>query len=265
MEAELVERYLARTGYQGPRAPTLDALHALSAAHAKSIPFENLDVLLGAGIDISPDAVFAKLVEQRRGGYCFEQNGLFLRVLTAFGFQATPMAARVHMGQPRTFMPPRTHLFVRVDMEDGSVWLTDVGVGSMSLTAAIRFELDLEQVTPHEPRRIVRDGDRYFHQARLGDDWLDVYQFTGEVMPAIDQELGNWYTSAHPQSHFRRDLMVARAADDGARVTLLKTELKQRAKDGRATITPVQSEEHLRELLATHFGVRLPSGARIPT
>jgi N-hydroxyarylamine O-acetyltransferase len=206
--------------------------------------------------------VFTKLVEQRRGGYCFEQNGLFLRVLSALGFQATPMAARVHMGQPRDFMPPRTHLFLRVVLEDGSVWLTDVGIGSMSLTAAIRFELDLEQPTPHEPRRLVRDGDRYFHQARLGDEWMDVYQFTGEVMPTIDQELGNWYTSAHPASHFRRDLMVARAADDGARVALLKTELKQRAKNGQAIVTPVQSPEHLLELLDVHFGVRLPPGTR---
>lgn len=263
MDAELLERYLARTGYQGPRAPTLDALHALTAAHSKSIPFENLDVLLGKGIDIAPEAVFAKLVEQRRGGYCFEQNGLFLRALTALGFQATPMAARVHMGQPRDFMPPRTHLFLRVVLEDGSVWLTDVGIGSMSLTAAIRFELDVEQTTPHEPRRLVRDGDRYFHQARLGDDWMDVYQFTGEVMPMIDQELGNWYTSAHPRSHFRRDLMVARAADDGARLALLRTELKQRAKNGQATITPVESPEHLLELLEAHFGVRLPPGTEL--
>jgi N-hydroxyarylamine O-acetyltransferase len=262
MQAEQLDRYLARVGYRGPRTPSLEALHALTAAHSTSIPFENLAVLLGQGIDIAPDAVFAKLVEQRRGGYCFEQNGLFLRVLTALGFQATPMAARVHMGQPRDFVPPRTHLFVRVGFDDGSVWLSDVGIGSMSLTAAIRFELDLEQATPHEPRRIVRDGDRYFHQARLGDEWLDVYQFSGEIMPRIDQELGNWYTSTHPQSHFRRDMMVARAAADGGRLSLLKTELKQRARDGHAEVTNVRSPEHLRELLASHFGIRLPEGTR---
>ncbi|HTU56944.1 MAG TPA: arylamine N-acetyltransferase, partial [Polyangiales bacterium] len=212
--------------------------------------------------DISPEVVFTKLVEQRRGGYCFEQNGLFLRVLSALGFQATPMAARVHMGQPRDYMPPRTHLFLRVVLDDGSVWLTDVGIGSMSLTAAIRFELDVEQATPHEPRRLVRDGDRYFHQARLGNEWMDVYQFTGEVMPEIDRELGNWYTSAHPSSHFRRDLMVARAADDGGRLALLETELKQRAKNGHAMVTPVQSPEHLLQLLHTHFGIRLPPGTQ---
>jgi N-hydroxyarylamine O-acetyltransferase len=262
MKAEQLERYFSRVGYGGPRTPSLEALHALTAAHSTSIPFENLDVLLGKGIDIAPDAVFAKLVEQRRGGYCFEQNGLFLRVLTTLGFQATPMAARVHMGQPRDFMPARTHLFVRVRLDDGSVWLSDVGIGSMSLTAAIRFELDLEQATPHEPRRIVRDGDRYFHQARLGDQWMDVYQFTGEVMPEIDRELGNWYTSAHPQSHFRRDLMVARAAANGGRVALLRTELKQRASDEHAEVTSVRSPEHLLELLVSHFGIHLPAATR---
>lgn len=249
-------------GYQGPRAASLETLHALTAAHAKAVPFENIDVLLGKGIELAPDAVFKKLVDEHRGGYCFEQNGLFLRVLTALGFQATPMAARVHMGQPRDFMPPRTHLFVRIVLEDGSVWLSDVGIGSMSLTAAIRFEPELVQSTPHEPRRIVRDGACYFHQARLGDQWMDVYQFTGELMPPIDQELGNWYTSAHPSSHFRRDLMVARADEDGARVTLLKTELKRRAANGEAELTSVRSPEHLLELLATHFGIHLPRGTR---
>ena len=262
MEAEWLERYFARVGYLGPRTPSLEALHALTAAHSRGIPFENLDVLLGKGIDLAPDGVFAKLVEARRGGYCFEQNGLFLRVLTAIGFVASPMAARVHMGKPRDYLPPRTHLFVRVVLADGSVWLTDVGIGSMSLTAAIRFELNLVQTTPHEPRRIVQDGERYFHQAWLGDHWQDVYQFTGEAMPAIDQELGNWYTSAHPHSHFRHDLMVARPVADGGRLALLKTELKQRAADGHAQVTSVRSPEHLLDLLATHFDIHLPPGTR---
>jgi len=263
MEPSELDKYFARVGYTGPREPTIDVLHALTAAHAQSIPFENLDVLLRVGVDIRPDAVFAKLVERRRDGYCFEQNGLFLRVLTALGFDATPLAARVLMGQPRTHTPARTHMFLRVTI-NGSSWLTDVGIGSMSLTAAIRFAVDLVQETPHETRRIVREGERYYHQAKLGAEWSDVYVFTGEEMPLIDREVGNWYTSTHPQSHFARDMMVARAQSGGRRVALLNGELKERQRDGHADVTRVASSEQLLELLEASFGIVLPAGTRFP-
>ena len=193
-----LDAYCARVGYDGPRAPTLPALHAITAAHTRTIPFENLDVLLGRGIDLDPAAIFAKLVVQRRGGYCFEQNGLLLMVLEALGFRVAPISARVRWQRPRDFTPPRTHVVLRVEL-DGTSWLTDVGVGGMSLTAALRLEADIEQATPHEPRRLLREGGRWFHQVRLGDAWHDVCEFTLEEMPAIDRELGNWYTSAHPQ------------------------------------------------------------------
>src|SRR5689334_22686545 len=107
-----LDSYLARIGYDGPRAPTLPVLRALTAAHTQAIPFENLDVLLGRRIDLAIDAVFDKLVRRRRGGYCFEQNGLLLQVLQALGFEARPVSARVRIDRPRTDTPPRTHMFV---------------------------------------------------------------------------------------------------------------------------------------------------------
>ena len=239
-----LRRYFARVGYEGPREPTLD-------------------VLLGRGIDLGEDALLDKLVERRRGGYCFEQNGLFLAVLTAVGFDVTPLSARVRLDRPREFTPPRTHLFLRVVI-DGVPFLTDVGVGGLSLTAAIRFETGPRQSTPHEPRRIVHEDGRYFHQARLGSEWVDVYEFTGEAMPPVDREVANWYTSAHPQSHFKNRLIVARAGDDGVRYTLLNDELKVRGRDGRAVVTPIESDERLLALLSEHFGLAFPAGTRFP-
>jgi len=253
--------YLARIGYTGPREPTLDVLHALTAAHAQAIPFENLDVLLGRGIELGPDAVFDKLVRRRRGGYCFEQNGLFLEALTALGFHAVPLSARVRIDRPRDVLPPRTHLFLRVEVA-GESWLTDVGVGALSLTRALRFAVDDEQATPHEPRRIVRLEGRWFHQARLGDAWSDVYEFTGEEMPPIDRELANWFTSTHPQSHFLGRLIVARAATGGRRITLQNGELKVRERDGRATVQTILSPEELLIVLAERFGLHFPPGTR---
>jgi N-hydroxyarylamine O-acetyltransferase len=131
-----LEAYLARIGYLGPRAPTLEVLRALTAAHAQAIPFENLDVLLGRRIALDVDALFDKLVRQRRGGYCFEQNGLFLHVLATLGFDVRPLSARVRLDRPRSDTPPRTHMFLRVELGNES-WLTDVGVGGLSLTAPL--------------------------------------------------------------------------------------------------------------------------------
>jgi N-hydroxyarylamine O-acetyltransferase len=197
-----LDLYFERTGYRGPRTPGLEVLHALTAAHTQTVPFENLDILLGRGIDLGFDAVFDKLVRRRRGGYCFEQNSLFLNVLQTLGFDATPLSARVRLDRPRDFIPPRTHVFIRVMLDD-TAWLTDVGVGASSLTSAIAFDTAAEQVTPHERRRILREAGRCFHQIRFGDDWHDVYEFTGEEMPEIDRVVGNWYTSTHPQSGFK--------------------------------------------------------------
>jgi N-hydroxyarylamine O-acetyltransferase len=140
--------------------------------------------------------------------------------------------------------------------------LTDVGVGALSLTAAIRFGVEGEQPTPHEPRRLVREDGRWFHQARLGDTWTDVYEFTGEEMPPIDRELANWFTSTHPRSHFLGRLIVARAAPDGRRITLQNSDLKVRDRDGRAAVQTVASPEELLVVLAEKFGLHFPPETR---
>lgn len=256
-----LDAYFARTGYAGPRTPTLAALHGIVAAHAQSIPFENLDVLLGRGINLDLAAIEQKLIHGRRGGYCFEQNTLLLAVLEALGFQAKPISARVRLQRPRDFTPPRTHVFLRVELDSES-WLADVGLGSSSLTCAIRLHTDAEQTTPHEPRRIVREGAKLFHQARLGDEWIDVCEFTLEEMPPIDRELANWYTSAHPQSHFRNRLVAARAAANGGRLAVLNHEFTRRRADGSSEKHAIASAEELLAILAEHFGLHFPPGTR---
>jgi len=257
-----LDAYFERTGHEGPRSPTLATLHAITAAHTRSIPFENLDVLLGRGIDLDPAAVFAKLVVKRRGGYCFEQNGLLLRVLEALGFDVAAISARVRWQRPRDFTPPRTHMFLRVEL-DGASWLTDVGIGSMSLSAALRLEPDVVQATNHEPRRLVREAGRWFHQVRLDDAWHDVCEFTLEEMPGIDRELGNWYTSTHPNSVFRNRLWVARAGRGGERRSVLNRTFTVRSRSGKADERTINSPPELLTLLADEFGIVLPAGTDV--
>jgi N-hydroxyarylamine O-acetyltransferase len=256
-----LDAYFARIGYAGSRAPTLATLHALTAAHAQAIPFENLDVLLGRRISLDAEAIFDKLVRRERGGYCFEQNGLLFQVLETMGFRVAPRGARVRIDRPRSETPPRTHMFLQVEL-GGARWLTDVGVGGLSLTSAIRLDGEGEQETPHEPRRIIREDGRWFHQARLGTTWSDVYEFTYEEMPPIDREVANWFTSAHPGSHFKNRLVVARALPDGGRLTLVNGELKVRGRDGRAEVRPVGSAEALLAVLEAEFGLRFPAETR---
>ncbi len=256
-----LDAYFARIDYRGSRAPTLDTLHAIARRHVETIPFENIDVLLGRGIDLEIDALFAKLVVARRGGYCFEQNTLMLEVLTALGFEARPLSARVRYQRPRDYTPARTHLLVRVELAES--WLVDVGVGAMSPTAALRLADEGEQATPHEPRRLLRENGKIYHQVRFGADWHDVAELTLEEMPVIDRIVANWYTSAHPQSHFRSRLLVARATASG-RVTLLNDELSVRHADGTADKSKVTSHDQLRALLAEHFGIELAAGTRVP-
>jgi len=253
--------YFQRIGYRGRYQPDLALLSALTAAHTQAIPFENLDVLLGRPISLEPDALFQKLIVDRRGGYCFEQNGLFLEVLRELGFDVTPISARVRLQRPREFTPPRTHVFLRVEL-DGEAWLTDVGVGGLSLTSPLRLATPAEQATQHEPRRILQEGGRFFHQVRFGADWQDVCEFTLEEMPPIDRELANWYTSAHANSHFKNRLIVARAAPEGQRLTILNHEFTVRERYGTATTHPIASGAELLELLLKQFGLYFPPGTR---
>jgi N-hydroxyarylamine O-acetyltransferase len=99
---------------------------------------------------------------------------------------------------------------------------------------------------------------------RFGAEWVDAYEFTGEEMPLIDREVGNWFTSAHPHSTFRQRLAVARAGDDGTRYTLTDTEFKVRARDGHADSRPIGSPDELLQVLDAHFGLRFAPGTRFP-
>lgn len=257
-----LDAYFARIGYHGGRAPTLETLNGIVHAHVQAIPFENLDVLRGIPILLEPEAIEAKLVHARRGGYCFEQNTLLLHVLEQLGYHVRPLSGRVRYGRPRDYTPARTHLLVRVELEES--WLADVGVGSMSLGCALRLAEHGAQDTPHEPRRLLRENDRIYHQVRFGENWVDVAEITLEEMPPIDRITANWYTSTHPDSHFKHRLQVARALPEGRRATILNREYSVRERDGRATDRRITSPADLLDLLDASFGMKFPAGTAFP-
>ena len=263
--------YFERIGYAGSREPTLATLNAIARRHVQSIPFENLDILQNRPISIEPAAVEAKLVQARRGGYCFEQNTLLSHVLGALGFEVVALSARGRYQAPPGVQRPRTHVLLRVVL-GGESYLVDGGFGGLSPTSALRLALNDEQATPHERRRIVSEGAwnglssrspdaLLVHQAYLTDGWRDLFEFTLEPMPEPDREMGNWYTSTSPRSRFREALMVARATDHG-RVTLQDLELTQRAHDGTSKTQLLTSRRELLDALAEHFQLRFPADTR---
>ncbi len=257
-------RYFERIGYGGTVAPTLEVLQSLTAAHAQAIPFENIDVLLGLPIRLEPATLFDKLVLHRRGGYCFEQNGLLLAVLGELGFNVRPLGARVRLGESdRSVAVQRTHMLLEVRLE-GAAWITDVGVGSASLTRALRLVANVEQPTPHEPRRLEYAADRWYHQILRDGAWVDVCEFNGEDMPLPDRKVANWYTSTHPDSVFRRQLSVSLARPHGERLNLRDAVLTRRRADGIEERRTIASHDDLLDVLHTGFGIALPAGTRLP-
>lgn len=225
--------YGARIGYTGPLTPTLATLRALQALHPAAIPFEAIDVLLDRGVDLAPAAVDAKLIAGKRGGYCFEHNSLFRRVLSAIGFKVEGLVSRV-----RWMLPPgapataRSHMVLRVTI-DGEPWLVDVGFGSCVPTSPLRMDTIEPQPTAHESFRLVSLGDVLLLQAQLEDSWADVYEIAPEPQLDIDYEVANWFTAMHPSSHFRHRLIVTRTTPQ-ARCVLLENRLTIRRPDGRA-------------------------------
>jgi N-hydroxyarylamine O-acetyltransferase len=221
-EADAVdlEAYGARIGYDGPLTPTLATLRALIAQHTAGIPFEAIDVLLDKGVDLAPSAVDAKLIAARRGGYCYEQNGLLRRVLSAIGFEVEPLVARVRwMLAPGAPPTARSHMVLKVTI-DGEAWLADVGFGSCVPTSPLRLGTIEPQPTAHETFRIIPFGDGQLLQADVLGRWMPVYQIDpGRQMP-IDYEVANWFTATHPSSHFRHRLIVTRTTPEARHVLL---------------------------------------------
>lgn len=243
-----LDAYCVRVGYSGPREPTIEVLRALHALHPAAIAFENIDVLLDRGVDLDPAAIDAKLIARRRGGYCYEHNGLFKRVLGAIGFEVAGLAARVVWNAPPGAPPrPRTHMALRVTI-DGEDWLADVGFGGCVATAPLRIAADGPQPTGHEQFRITPLANERLVEARTGD-WEPLYSLSLEPMLDVDYQLGNWFVSAHPSSQFRHGLMVSRV-DADARYALSDNRFTARMTDGsveRRLLDPDQLERTLAE------------------
>ncbi len=250
--------YFDRINYRGAAEPNLDVLQALVTAHTRAIPFENLDPVLGAPVDdLSPAALTNKLVHRRRGGYCYEHNGLMGYVLAEIGFRVRRLAARVTwMLPPDAALPAQAHTVLAVTFRgsQGS-YLVDVGFGGQTPTSPIRIETGSVQQTTHEPYRLEDRGEGLVLAALIRGEWQPLYEFSTRTAPEIDLKVSSWFVSTHPSSHFVTGLTAARVTDD-ARLNLAGRNLAIHRADGSEKLR-LHDAAAVIEVLNDRFGINV--------
>jgi N-hydroxyarylamine O-acetyltransferase len=257
MEPFDLEAYLKRIRYEGGRAATMHTLRELHLRHVEAIPFENLTPLFGHPVALDLESLQCKMVQGRRGGYCFEQNLLFKAALDTLGFHATPLGARVLWNMPSGVRSPKTHMLLHVDL-DRHTYLADVGFGGVTLTCPLRFEIDVEQATPHEPFRLRETNDgSVVQEVKFGDSWAPLYQFDRAEYWQADYEMANWYLSTHPASRFVTGLLAARAESD-RRYALRDDRFTIHYRDGRTERRLLSSAADMKTVLDQDFRITLP-------
>jgi N-hydroxyarylamine O-acetyltransferase len=249
-----LDAYLERIGLDAPPPRTPRGLRRLHRAHALAIPFENLDILLGRGIDLDLDAIQAKLVGRGRGGYCYEHNLLMSAVLERLGFGVLRLAARVRMGAEA--VRPRSHMLMQVEAE-GIAWLADVGFGGEGLVDPIPFADGAVTSNPdgwNHGLASEPEGD-WVLRALHPDGWFDLYAIGPEPQRRVDYEVASWYVSTFPRSPFVTTLIAQRSTPD-LRITLNERRLVETRPDGAETVTDLDGSS-LADTLRERFGIPL--------
>lgn len=247
-----VAAYLARIGYSGTITPSLEVLRAIHRAHMLSVPFENLDISRRREIRLDQDALVRKIVEEHRGGFCYEMNGAFAALLRAIGFRVTLLSARVPRSDG-TYGPEFDHLVLRVSLEDS--WLADVGFGD-SFVEPLRLQPGPEQKDGSHIYRITENGGvlRLERRSPTGP-WTEMYGFT--LQPRGLQEFAGMchYHQTSPESHFTQKRVCSRATPEG-RITLSDLKLII-TRNGEKEERLLSSEDEWLQTLREHFGVAL--------
>jgi N-hydroxyarylamine O-acetyltransferase len=251
-----LDAYLARIGYTGSRAVNVETLRGVHRAHLYTVPFENLDVVLKRPIKLDPASLEQKIVAGRRGGYCFESNALFMYALQALGFAVTPLAARVLWERKDPSLPPRSHMLLMVDLDNG-LFLADVAFGGQTPPQPLSFTVNIEQPTTHEPYRLRRTTDGELElEALMAGQWGVLYRFTLNAQQPVDFEHANWYTATHPDSFFAKNVIAA-IPGDGVRYTLFNKEFRMRKPDGAVETQPCANARELNSVLQRTFLIDL--------
>ncbi len=245
--------YLGRINYRGSLSTTAETLRGLQVAHLLVVPFENLSIHAGQPIVLEDEALFAKIVGRRRGGFCYEANGLFAALLRTLGFDVAMLSAGVANAEGG-FGPDFDHMALMVTL--GQRWLVDVGFGD-SFREPLLLDERGEQVQGGRVYRILPEGTHLILMRRDGGgEWKAQYRFTLQPREYADYAGMCRYHQTSPQSHFTRARVCSRATPDG-RVTLSGMRFITASGSGVRQERTLTSQEEYAEMLGEHFGIRM--------
>jgi N-hydroxyarylamine O-acetyltransferase len=255
---ERLDKYFERIGYDGSRSVSEKTLRDIHVAQLFTIPFENLSIQESKNanttetiIHLDQESLFNKLVLNRRGGYCHENNELLALVLLSLGFKVDRLAARV-LTEPNLSI---THKLLLVTIGDKQ-WIADVGFGASGIYEPL--SLDTEQ-TIHQYKssfRLTQERNSYTLEVYQNQSWVKLYEFNKDPVKAIDFEPMNYYVSHHPASIFVQNRICVLPTPDGI-ITLKNNQLKIKSVNGKEQITLKDGDEYLADL-KKYFGIALP-------
>ncbi|MBY0120532.1 arylamine N-acetyltransferase [Bacillus sp. S/N-304-OC-R1] len=230
-----VQEYLKRLDIESEE-PTLDYLSKLQRKHLEKIPFENLDVTRKVKIELDTNQFYEKIIGRHRGGYCYELNGLFQRLLTDLGFQSYLISCTVN--KPTGWAKPNTHAAIMVLLDQP--YLVDVGFGDsvrqpIGLTGEIRTDVSGSY------RIIKKEDEMYYLQRHEDQEWKHLYRFENLPKQILDFTEGCIYNQTSPDSTFTHGDIVTIATQTG-RITLNGLSVTE-TKDGQKTKLDLSQEE----------------------
>ena len=250
--------YLERIGYAGELQPTLDVLQQLQKAHLLAVPFENLDIHNGVPIELDVEKTFDKVVLQKRGGFCYELNGVYFELLTALGFDVKRISAKVYDANAGTYSPEYDHMALLVTIE-GEEYLTDVGFGEFSF-APLKIELNKVQADARGDYVFDRYDESYYRVSRIENGELRPEYIFRKTERAFDEFAGMChFHQTNAGSHFRQRRMITLPTEQG-RITLTESKLKIKEGDLTKEVMLKDATEYEANLWE-YFGIK-PAGSK---
>ncbi|MEU0939116.1 MULTISPECIES: arylamine N-acetyltransferase [unclassified Embleya] len=256
MDHDRAETYLALIDAARPARPDAAALADLQWRHLLAVPFENLDIHLGRPVELAEEALLAKLLDRRRGGFCYELGGAFAALLRSLGYRVTLLAARTYDDKGRLGIP-FDHLALRVDLDEP--WLVDVGFGRFT-HHPIRLDLHTDQ---HDPGGVFRIVEGEYGELDVLQDGRPQYRLEPRPRDLRDFAAGCWWHQTSPTSHFTRAPLCSRPTPDG-RITITNRTLIHTTGTNRHE-EPLPDDKALLSAYQTHFAITLPHPPTRPT
>jgi N-hydroxyarylamine O-acetyltransferase len=249
-----ITRYLQRLNYSGSTSPTAETLRQLHLAHLQNVPFENLSIHTGEPIVLDDHALFEKIVGRRRGGFCYELNGLFASLLRSLGFSVVKLSARVANAKGE-FGPEFDHMTLMVTAPDApqTRWLADVGFGDCFNEPLLLDSREAQEQGTRSYRLDAEEEGLVLMQREGDGPGQPQYRFTLAAHEYPDYAAMCHYHQTSPQSHFTKARVCTRVTPEG-RITLSELRFITTA-NGERHERMLDNESAYQVVLREHFGI----------